>query len=157
MVMPTFLMPWLPSLVRRRIAILQKSCLRKESWVQIPLTAYIYQRNFYVTQIISYIDMEYGIITSILIVIGYGLLGGIVAGYTFKRIAKLLVILIALILVAVNYFGYTELLGINYKFLTNFVIEQTELLGSSLLTAALVNIPFAIGFLLGFIIGIRKF
>ena len=101
--------------------------------------------------------MEYGIITSILTVIGYGLLGGIVAGYAFKRIAKLLVILIALILVAVNYFGYTELLGINYKFLTNFLIERTELLGSSLLTAALVNFPFAIGFLLGFIIGIRKF
>ena len=39
MAMPTFLMPWLPSLVRRRIAILQISCLRKESRVQIPLTA----------------------------------------------------------------------------------------------------------------------
>ena len=46
--------------------------------------------------------MEYGIITSILTVIGYGVLGGIVAGYAFKRNAKLLVILIALTLVAVN-------------------------------------------------------
>lgn len=92
----------------------------------------------------------------IISIIAYGALGGLVAGYAFKRIAKLIVILIALLIFAVNYLGYTELFGVNYKIASENIIKQTGPLSSSILTTVVVNIPLSIGFLLGFIIGIKK-
>lgn len=96
------------------------------------------------------------ILTSILVVIGYGILGGLVSGYVFKRIAKLLVVFIALLLLASNYFGYIGPLGTLKVALTNYFMEQTDI-GGTLLAGILINIPFTIGFLIGFIIGIKKF
>ncbi|MAM42646.1 MAG: hypothetical protein CMO13_04885 [Thaumarchaeota archaeon] len=92
----------------------------------------------------------------IISIIIYGALGGLVAGYAFKRIAKLIVVLIALLIFAVNYLGYTELFGVNYNIVSEYIIEQTGLLSSSILTTVIVNIPLSVGFLLGFIIGIKK-
>ena len=93
---------------------------------------------------------------SIISIIGYGALGGLVAGYAFKRIAKLIVVLIALLIFVVNYLGYTELFGINYQIASEYIIKQTGPLSSSILTTVVVNIPLSTGFLLGFIIGIKK-
>ena len=152
MVMPTFLMPWLPSLVRRRIAILQKSCLRKESWVQIPLTAshtlkiYLYESRIFIMSEFS----------SILTIIGYSLVGGIASAYLFKRVAKILVVLIGIIFFIIPVSGYADTLPV-FNYIAEYIFGQTVTLTTSVWTMILLQLEMAVPFVIGFIIGIKKF
>ncbi|MFW5804463.1 MAG: FUN14 domain-containing protein [bacterium] len=91
--------------------------------------------------------------------LGLGLLTGFLAGFLFKKISKLLVILIVIGVVAVFVLGHNEILNIDWlsvKETSNELYMKYLSQYEERLSIFFRNIPFVVGFILGAIFGIKK-
>ena len=99
------------------------------------------------------------IITPIVYQLGIGAVGGFVAGFVLKKIAKLFLIVIGLFIAALLYLGVSGVININYGALWDSVANGLGGAGqaASWLVGLISLLPFlgsfAAGFLVGFMIG----
>ena len=99
------------------------------------------------------------IITPIVYQLGIGAVGGFVAGFVLKKIAKLFLIVIGLFIAALLYLGVSGVINVNYGALWDTVANGLGGAGqaASWLVGLISLLPFlgsfAMGFLVGFMIG----
>ena len=99
------------------------------------------------------------IITPIVYQLGIGAVGGFIAGFVIKKIAKLFLIVIGLFIAALLYLGVSGVININYGALWDTVANGLGGAGqaASWLVGLISLLPFlgsfAAGFLVGFMIG----
>ena len=95
-------------------------------------------------------------ITPIITIMGYSLVGGIASAYLFKRVAKILVVLVGIIFFIIPASGYADTLPIFY-YITEYIFGQAATLATSLGAIILLQLEMAIPFVIGFVVGIKKF
>ena|SRR3989304_4565060 len=99
------------------------------------------------------------IITPIVYQLGIGAVGGFIAGFVIKKIAKLFLIVIGLFIAALLYLGVSGVININYGALWDTVANGLGGAGQAALwLVGLISLlpflgSFAAGFLVGFMIG----
>ena len=94
-------------------------------------------------------------ISAIIIIMGYSLMGGIASAYLFKRVAKILVVLIGLIFFVVPASGYADTLPI-LNYISEYIFGQAVGITLSLWETIIVQLEMAVPFIIGFIVGIKK-
>ena len=95
-------------------------------------------------------------ITPIITIMGYSLVGGIASAYLFKRVAKILVVLIGIIFFIIPASGYADTLPI-FNYIAEYIFGQAATLAISLGAIILLQLEMAVPFVIGFVIGIKKF
>ena len=95
-------------------------------------------------------------ITPIITILGYSLVGGIASAYLFKRVAKILVVLIGIIFFIIPASGYADTLPI-FNYIAEYIFGQAATLATSLWAIVLLQLEMAVPFVIGFVIGIKKF
>ena len=95
-------------------------------------------------------------ITPIITIMGYSLVGGIASAYLFKRVAKILVVLIGIIFFIIPASGYADTLPI-FNYIAEYIFGQAATLANSLGAIILLQLEMAVPFVIGFLIGIKKF
>jgi len=95
------------------------------------------------------------IVAPIVYQLGVGGVAGFVAGYTVKKITKLILIVIGFFVMVLIYLGYTGIINVNYNKLAEAVSGLVGKAGgaSSLLVAIVAHLPFAGSFIVAFLIG----
>ena len=99
------------------------------------------------------------IITPIVYQLGIGAVGGFVAGFVLKKLAKLFLIVIGIFIAALLYLGVSGVININYGALWDTVANGLGDAGqaASWLVGLISLLPFlgsfALGFVAGFMIG----
>ncbi len=91
--------------------------------------------------------------------VGLGLLTGFVFGFLFKKVAKIVLFLLALGVVLVVVLGHNEILDIDWLSTTEAyqeVFKDRFDEYSSRLRILMRNAPFAIGVVIGALIGLKK-
>ena len=94
-------------------------------------------------------------ISSIITIMGYSLMGGIASAYLFKRVAKILVVLIGLIFFVVPASGYADTLS-SLNYISEYIFGQAVGITLSLWETIIVQLEMAVPFIIGFIVGIKK-
>jgi uncharacterized membrane protein (Fun14 family) len=97
------------------------------------------------------------IVTPLVYQLGVGAVGGFVVGYAFKKLAKVLIVIIGLFVAALVYLGVTGVISVNYDALWRAV---SRLLGlateaGSWLVGFLSLVPFLGSFAAGAFIGFK--
>jgi len=89
--------------------------------------------------------------------IGIGGVGGFIVGYVFKKLSKLLVILLGLFIVALLYLGVKGIISINYDALWNALANSLGMAESafSWIVGLISLLPFAGSFIVGFLLGFK--
>ncbi|MFW5982865.1 MAG: FUN14 domain-containing protein [bacterium] len=91
--------------------------------------------------------------------LGLGLLTGFLIGYLFKKISKLLILILAIGVVAVFLLGHNEILEINWLAIKesgqDFFSGMVDKYGDRI-EVFLRNLPFVIGLIVGGLIGLNK-
>ena len=95
-------------------------------------------------------------ISSIITIMGYSLLGGIASAYLFKRVAKILVVLVGIVFFIIPASGYADTLPI-FNYISEYIFGQAATLATSLWATILLLLEMAVPFVVGFIIVIKKF
>ena len=95
-------------------------------------------------------------ITPIITIMGYSLVGGIASAYLFKRVAKILVVLIGIIFFIIPASGYADTLPI-FNYIVEYIFGQAATLATSLGAIILLQLEMAVPFVIGFVVGIKKF
>ncbi|MEM3627342.1 MAG: FUN14 domain-containing protein [Candidatus Bathyarchaeia archaeon] len=99
------------------------------------------------------------IVSPIVFQLGVGGVGGLIVGYTLKKIGKLIVVLIGLFVIVLLYLSTRGIININYEALWSAVSGLVGSAGEifSWLVGLISIMPFlgsfAVGFLLGFKLG----
>lgn len=98
------------------------------------------------------------LLTPIIGEIGIGGIGGFLAGWALKKVAKLVAIIIGIGFLGLQYLAFKDIIKINYGALQNYV---TELVGDArgiqrLLTDFIVHAPFGAAFIGGFYLGLQR-
>jgi uncharacterized membrane protein (Fun14 family) len=90
--------------------------------------------------------------------IGIGGVGGFVVGYTVKKVARLVAIVLGIGFVALQYLAYRGIISIDYTVLKEEVLKLTgKATGlQGLITDIIIHIPFGASFGLGFYLGLKK-
>ncbi len=99
------------------------------------------------------------ILSFLLKTVGLGLLTGFVFGYLFKKIAKIVLFLSALVVVLVVVLGHNEILKIDWLAIKERYQEFFDPFFqnySDRLRVFMRNTPFTIGLILGVIVGLKK-
>ncbi len=93
-------------------------------------------------------------LSPILYQVGIGGIGGFIVGFAFKKISKLLLILIGIFLIALIYLGTQGIISINYEALFAAIGNMLGMAGSafSWLVHVIALLPFAGSFIAGFVI-----
>jgi len=89
--------------------------------------------------------------------LGIGGIGGFVVGYAFKKISKLIIVLIGLFIVALLYLGTSGIININYDRLKDAMAGWLGLVGEATgwLIGLISLIPFMGSFIVGFLLGFK--
>jgi len=89
--------------------------------------------------------------------LGIGGVGGFIVGYVFKKMSKLLVIVLGLFIVALLYLGVQGIISINYDALWNALANSLGMAGSafSWIVGLISLLPFAGSFIVGFLLGFK--
>lgn len=97
------------------------------------------------------------IATPLVFQLGTGGVGGFVVGYAIKKIAKLLVVLIGIFLLALVYLSSQGILAVNYDRLFAAISDGLGGAGSAIgwLTPIVAHLPFAGSFMVGFFLGFK--
>ena len=95
-------------------------------------------------------------ITPIITIMGYSLVGGIASAYLFKRVAKILVVLVGIIFFIIPASGYADTLPI-FNYIAEYIFGQAAPLATSLGSIVLLQLEMAVPFVIGFVVGIKKF
>lgn len=89
--------------------------------------------------------------------LGTGGIGGFLVGYSIKKVAKIVAVMLGLLFVGLQYLAYVGILQINYDKLIESAQGLTGRVGEFTLPSFLIsNIPFAGSFAAGFAIGFAK-
>ncbi|MBI4640183.1 MAG: hypothetical protein HY731_05785 [Candidatus Tectomicrobia bacterium] len=91
--------------------------------------------------------------------VGFGLLAGFVAGYTWKKIAKLAALALGLLFFALQYLAYKNLISVNWPEIERIAqsfYQETSQIQSGWQAILTANLPFAGTFLVGFVLGFKK-
>lgn len=91
--------------------------------------------------------------------VGLGLLTGFVFGFLFKKVAKVVLFLIALVVVLVVVLGHNEILEIDWLSTAETyqdIFQERFDDYSQRLQILMRNAPFAIGVIVGALIGLKK-
>lgn len=101
--------------------------------------------------------MSAEILNPALFQLGFGGFAGFVVGYAFKKMVKMLLVLVGLFFVALQYLAYTGFIEINYDKIMQSLQGLTKLFegGFSLPAFLTANIPFTASFTAGFGIGLK--
>ena len=95
-------------------------------------------------------------ITPIITIMGYSLVGGIASAYLFKRVAKILVVLIGIVFFIIPASGYADTLPI-FNYIAEYIFGQAATLATSFGAIILLQLEMAVPFVIGFVVGIKKF
>jgi len=97
------------------------------------------------------------IVTPLVFQLGTGAIGGFVVGYAIKKVAKLIVVLIGIFLLALIYLSSQGILYVNYDKLNNAIEGLLGGAGQAAgwLTPIIAHLPFAGSFLVGFFLGFK--
>jgi uncharacterized membrane protein (Fun14 family) len=97
------------------------------------------------------------IATPLVFQLGTGAVGGFVVGYAIKKVAKLIVVLIGIFLLALIYLSSQGILAVNYEKLSEAVSRGLSGAGEAVgwLTPIIAHLPFAGSFLVGFFLGFK--
>jgi uncharacterized membrane protein (Fun14 family) len=97
------------------------------------------------------------IATPLVFQLGTGAIGGFVVGYAIKKVAKLIVVLIGIFLLAWIYLSSQGILYVNYDKLNNAIEGLLGGAGQAAgwLTPIIAHLPFAGSFLVGFFLGFK--
>ncbi len=97
------------------------------------------------------------IATPLVFQLGAGAVGGFIVGYAIKKVAKLIVVLIGIFLLALIYLSSQGILYVNYDKLFNAVKGSLGGAGEAFgwLTPIIAHLPFAGSFLAGFFLGFK--
>lgn len=97
------------------------------------------------------------IATPLVFQLGTGAVGGFVVGYAIKKVAKLIVVLIGICLLALIYLSSQGILAVNYGKLFDAVSGWLGGAGEAVgwLTPIIAHLPFAGSFLVGFFLGFK--
>lgn len=97
------------------------------------------------------------IATPLVFQLGTGAVGGFVVGYAIKKVAKLIVILIGIFLLALIYLSSQDIVSVNYGKLSEAVEGWLGGAGQAVswLTPIIAHLPFAGSFLVGFFLGFK--
>ena len=89
--------------------------------------------------------------------LGIGGIGGFVVGYAFKKISKLIIVLIGLFIIALLYLGTSGIISINYDKLWDALASSLGLAGqaASWLIGLISLLPFMGSFVVGFLLGFK--
>ncbi len=89
--------------------------------------------------------------------LGVGGVGGFIVGYAFKKLSKLIVIVLGLFIVALLYLGVQRIISINYYALWNALANSLGMAGSafSWIIGVISLLPFAGSFIVGFLLGFK--
>ena len=89
--------------------------------------------------------------------LGIGGIGGFVVGYAFKKISKLIIVLIGLFIIALLYLGTSGIISINYDKLFRALANSLGLAGeaASWLIGLISILPFMGSFIVGFLLGFK--
>jgi len=96
---------------------------------------------------------------SIIFQLGFGAISGFAVGYAFKKVLKLTLIISGLLILALMYLQWQGILNVNYEELFQKVegwIKGMMGEGSTIVSQAVANLPFAAAFLAGFALGLKK-
>ena len=89
--------------------------------------------------------------------LGIGGIGGFVVGYAFKKISKLIIVLIGVFIIALLYLGTSGIININYEALWK-ALEGSFSFASqaaSWLIGLISLLPFMGSFIVGFLLGFK--
>jgi uncharacterized membrane protein (Fun14 family) len=97
------------------------------------------------------------LLTPIIGEVGIGGVGGFVVGYALKKLAKLLVILLALGFIVLEYLAYIGVISIDYTALYNWALGLTGQASGlwGIVTTLVAHIPFGASFAAGFFVGLK--
>ena len=97
------------------------------------------------------------IATPLVFQLGTGAVGGFVVGYAIKKVAKLIVVLIGIFLLALVYLSSLDILTVNYGELDKAVRGWLGGAGGAVgwLTPIIAHLPFAGSFFAGFFLGFK--
>jgi uncharacterized membrane protein (Fun14 family) len=89
--------------------------------------------------------------------VGIGGIGGFIVGYAFKKMSKLIVIVLGLFIAALLYLGVKGIISINYDALWNALANSLGMAGSafSWIVGVISLLPFAGSFIVGFLLGFK--
>lgn len=93
--------------------------------------------------------------------IGFGAVAGFVAGYTVKKIGKVVALVLGLLFIAVQLLAWSGFINVNWDVVQRQVdplLTGESLQGTwrGLLALLTYNVPFAAAFVPAFIIGLRR-
>ncbi|MCS7386610.1 MAG: hypothetical protein NDF55_07770 [archaeon GB-1867-005] len=98
-------------------------------------------------------------LNAIIFQLGFGAIAGFAVGYAFKKLLKLLILILGLLTLALIYLQWQGILQVNYEQL----VQKIESLikgfageGTSIVSQVVANLPFAAAFLGGFALGFKK-
>jgi len=98
-------------------------------------------------------------LNAILFQLGFGAIAGFAVGYAFKKLLKLLIIVLGLLTLAIMYLQWQGILQVNYEQLVQKIEDWIKGFageGTSMVSQAVANLPFAAAFIGGFAIGFKK-
>ena len=97
------------------------------------------------------------IVSPLVFQLGTGAIGGFVVGYAIKKVAKLIVVLIGIFLLALIYLSSQGILAVNYDKLSSAVSGWLGGAGEAVswLTPIIAHLPFAGSFMVGFFFGFK--
>ena len=89
--------------------------------------------------------------------LGIGGVGGFVVGYAFKKISKLIIVLIGLFIIALLYLGTSGIININYQRLFDALANSLGLAreAAGWLIGLISLLPFLGSFIVGFLLGFK--
>jgi len=89
--------------------------------------------------------------------LGIGGIGGFVVGYAFKKISKLIIVLIGVFIIALLYLGVRGIISINYDALWKALANSLGMTESafSWIVGVISLLPFAGSFIVGFLLGFK--
>jgi uncharacterized membrane protein (Fun14 family) len=89
--------------------------------------------------------------------LGIGGVGGFIVGFAFKKLSKLIVIVLGLFIVALLYLGVQGIISINYSALWSALANSLGLAESafSWIVGLISLLPFAGSFVVGFLLGFK--
>ena len=89
--------------------------------------------------------------------LGIGGIGGFIVGFAFKKMSKLIVIVLGLFIAALIYLGVKGIISINYDALWNSIANSLGMAESafSWIVGVISLLPFAGSFIVGFLLGFK--
>jgi len=98
------------------------------------------------------------ILTPLIAQLGLGGVGGFLVGYAFKKLLKIIAVILGIFMLALFFLAYIGVININFD---KFLDALGKLVGlvsgaQNLLLAVFASLPFAASFTLGFFLGFKR-